>query len=156
VDDKVFVYLQLRVGETVASRSKIREFAALGPLLPGFLQQAVVDGTRVAAASAEPGAPALEYVDANTDEVLIRFQLDGDRGQQVVEGCIPPAYQARMLDPEVSALSVARFTRAAEESLSPEEQAEVQERLQEQPDLLEAIRLAMDPAGRFRLELPLP
>ena len=38
--------------------------------------------------------------------------------------------------------------------LRPE--AEVQERLQEQPDLLEAIRLAMDPAGRFRLELPLP
>ena len=75
--EKVFVYLRLRYGETVLSRSKIREFGALGPLLPQFLRKTVEDGVVLPEVAADDATrPVLDYVDANTERVLISFRLD--------------------------------------------------------------------------------
>jgi hypothetical protein len=155
VDDKVFIYLRLRLGETVLSRSKIREFGGLGSLLPQFLRQTVAKGVELPA-TFEGERPVLDYVDANTERVLISFHLDPTNRVQIVEGCIPPAYQGRMLDPEATSFSLRRFVVTAHEELTTADQDEITKRLAgSQIDLLEQIRQTMDDEGNFVVEVPL-
>jgi hypothetical protein len=147
VDNKVFVYLRLRIGETTLSQSKIREFGALGSLLPQFLKQTVERGIQIPQAI-EESRPVLDYVDANTDDVLISFRLDPVARVQVIEGRIPPAHQGRMLDPNASSFSFRRFMASA----VPEGQP-----LPQMPrvDLLQRIRETIDEDGYFLVQLPI-
>lgn len=156
MDDKVFIYLRLRLGDTALSRSKIREFGGLGSLLPQFLRQTVAQGVELPSNFNDDQRPVLDYVDANTERVLISFHLDPVNRVQIVEGCIPPAYQERMLDPEATSFSLRRFVATAHEELSTAEQDEVTRRLAgSQIDLLEQIRQTMDDEGNFVVEVPL-
>ena len=155
MDDKVFVYLRLCLGETVLSRSKIREFGGLGSLLPQFLRQTAARGVELPA-SFEDAPPVLEYVDANTERVLISFSLDPVNNIQIIQGCIPPPYQQRMLDPHASSFSLTRFVAAAHEELTSAEKDDVIRRLAgSQINLLEAIRQTMDEEGNFLVQVPL-
>ncbi len=147
MDNKVFVYLRLRIGETTLSQSKIREFGALGTLLPQFLRQTVEQGIRIPQVL-EESRPVLDYVDANTDDVLISFRLDPVARVQVIEGRIPPAYQSRMLDPNASSFSFRRFMANAVPEGQPMPRVP-------RVDLLQRIREAIDGEGYFLVQLPI-
>lgn len=158
--DKVFVYLRLMLGETELTRSKIREIAGLGTLLAQFLHRTLAEGVDPPpeADPADPQVPALDYVDANTEEVLIRCRVDPDEQVQVMEGRIPPPYQGRMLSPAATQVS-RRFSEAEEEgeSSGDKERRALSVRLAEsQISHLGRIRESLDGEGRFRLAVPLP
>lgn len=156
MEDKVFVYLRLRRGETEISRTKIREVAGLGSLLAEFFREAIQTGIHLSPAGGPDATPVMEYVDANTERVLVRVGIDPARRVQVIEGCIPPSYQSRMLDPDAASYSVDRLREKATEDLPPEERNEIDQRLEgPQADLLAQIREAMDAEGNFRIQLPL-
>lgn len=158
MDEKVFLYLQLSIGDTSLVRSKIREFAGLGSLLAQFLNRTLRDGVELPP-ELEGGSevPSLDYVDANTDEVLIRFRVDPIEREQVIEGKIPPLYQERMLDPEATATSLERFSAAAAaEGMNEDHREALSARLaRSQIGVLGAIRDSIDAEGRFRVRVPL-
>jgi hypothetical protein len=159
VDNSVFIYLRLTIGETLLARSKIREFAGLGSLLAQFLHRTLRDGVDLPPELEERSdVPALDYVDANTGETLIRFCVDPVQHVQVVEGRIPPTYQSRMLDPDTTAISLAGFqAAAAAEGMEEEQQRALSARLaRSQIGVLEQIRETIDEEGRFRVQVPLP
>ena len=147
--------MRLRIDDTVLSKSKIREFAALASLLPQFLRQTVERGVELPH-DAE-GRPVLEYVCANTDQVLIGFRIDPSAQVQVIEGCIPPAYQGRMLDPQASTFSLSKLMATAiPEGLPADRRDELAKHLaNRRTDLLQEIRRAIDPDGFFELRLPI-
>ena len=156
MDDKVFIYLRLRLDEAVLARSKIREFAGLGSLLAQFLRQTVEDGVELPEGAPAQGVQVLDYVDANTDRNLISFRVDPVAQVQVIEGCIPPLYQPRMLDPDASAFSWHRFVdRAAPELTEERKEALSQHLSRSQNDLIERIRATIDDEGRFEVRVPL-
>lgn len=156
--EKVFIFLRLRLGEALLARSKIREFAGLGSLLAEFLKGTLTRGVELPA-SYDPSlgeVPVLEYVDANTDEVLIGFRVDPRQNQQIIAGRIPPSYQPRMLDPDQTTTSINRFAERAGEDLPPERRLELSSRLvRSQIHLLERIRNVIDDEGNFEVRVPL-
>lgn len=154
-DDGIFIYLRLQSGDQELKRSKIREFAGLGSLLADFRRELVGSGEALPGLRA--GAlPALQYVDADSDEVLISFQVDPAAGEQRIHGRIPAAYRARMLDPDQAAFSTDRFVaRAAPELSEPEQAAYAQRLARAGTDVMDRIRAVIDTDGRFELSLPL-
>lgn len=159
MDDKVFIYLRLRVGDHVLTRSKIRELAGLGSLLAQFLRKTLeqeVELPAEVAAANDQVVPTLDYVDANTEQNLISIRVDPEQREQVIEGCIPPGYQERMLDPESTAFSLTRFVDGAASDMPPERREELTRRLsRSQTNLLDRIRETIDAEGRFEVRVPL-
>jgi len=159
MDDKVFIYLRLRVGDHVLTRSKIRELAGLGNLLAQFLRQTLeqeVELPEDVAAAHDNVVPTLDYVDANTEQNLISIRVDPVEREQVIEGCIPPVYQGRMLDPESTAFSLTRFVDGAAADMPPERREEIARRLaRSQHNLLDRIRETIDGEGRFEVRVPI-
>lgn len=157
MDDRVFIYVRLRLGEHVLARTKIRELAGLGSLLADFLRSTMSEGVDLSKVDAPPDeGPVMEYVDAGTEAVLIAFRVDLARREQVVAGQIPAAYRRRMLDPQVSSFSSDRFVERAAPGLTPEKKEELAHWLvRGRFDLLGRIRDAMDADGRFEVHLPL-
>lgn len=156
-EERVFIYVRLRLGDRVLARTKIREFGGLGTLLADFLRVLSGDGLDLEGVEHRPGVlPIMEYVDAGTDATLIAFRLDTERQEQVIDGRIPPAYRRRMLDPKASSFSSAGFVERAAPDLPVERKEELARRLVESRfDLLARIREAMDAEGRFEVHLPL-
>jgi hypothetical protein len=155
VDEKVFIYLRLVLGTETLATSKIRELAGLGSLLAQFLHRTLQQGVELPPEAGEDQVPALDYVDANTEEVLIRFRADPEAQVQVIEGRIPPPYQARMLDPATSQISLQSFSRKVAEDVSDQKRRELSERLaRAQINVLEQIRENMDDEGRFEVRVP--
>lgn len=158
-DERIFIYLRLRLGEHVLARTKIREFGGLHTLLADFLRAAITDGLDVSKVDlSRGGTPVMEYVDAAGDSVLMTFRVDLARQEHVVEGTIPARYRQRMLDPAVSACSPQRFVERA----MPDQPLERKEALASWVgrsatglDLLARIRDVIDADGRFRVQLPL-
>jgi hypothetical protein len=158
VHDKVFIYLRLITEDGVLTRSKIREFAGLGTLLADFLRSSLGQGLGVQTGQdgEVTALPTLEYVDSNTDETLISFRVDLKAGEQVVTGCIPPAYHDRMLDPNASSVSTSLFLERAAPDLPDEERDDLALRLSNsRMNLLDRIREGMDAEGRFEIHMPI-
>lgn len=154
VNEKVFIYLRLVLGSETIAQSKIRELAGLGSLLAQFLHRTLEQGVELPESAADQ-VPALDYVDANTEEVLIRFRADPIRQVQVIEGRIPPPYQARMLDPSTSQVSLQSFAQRVAEDAPDQKRRELSERLaRAQISVLDRIRDAMDDEGRFEVRVP--
>ena len=90
---KIFIYLRFGDSKKTFLKSQIREFAALRKLLPVFIQsiwekfgyQFLNFGN-------------LEYIDSNTEIVLISFSKDFIKQQFIISGIIPEEYQSKMLD----------------------------------------------------------
>lgn len=156
-EERVFIYVRLRLGGRVLARSKIREFGGLGGLLADFLRTLGTDGVDLEGVEVAPGTlPVMEYADAGSDETLIAFKVDPAKQEQVVEGRIPAAYRRRMLDPGASSFSSDRFVERAAPELSQERKDELARWLvASRFDLLARIREAMDETGRFEVHLPL-
>jgi hypothetical protein len=160
MDDKIFVYLQLRVGDRVVSRTKIREFAGLGSLMAEMLRKTAGTGIEIEMPHDESAqgesTPVLEYVDANTERILIGYRVDPVRRVQVIEGCIPPAYQHRMLNPDSASVSLDRFTECATEGLSEAQRSDLTDSLAgSQVNIIERIREVIDSEGNFLVHVPL-
>ncbi len=158
MDDKVFVYLQLRVGDRVISRTKIREFAGLGSLMAEMLRETAGRGLELPHDESARGEsmPVMEYVDANTERILICFRADPARRVQVIEGCIPPAYHHRMLNPDSASLSLDQFTERATEGLSEAQRSDLTDSLaRSQVNMIERIREVIDSEGNFLVHVPM-
>ncbi len=154
VNEKVFIYLRLVLGSETIAQSKIRELAGLGSLLAQFLHRTLEQGVELPESAADQ-VPALDYVDANTEEVLIRFRADATRQVQVIEGRIPPSYQERMLDPSTSQVSLQHFAQTVADDAPDQKRRELSERLaRAQISVLDRIRDAMDDDGRFEVRVP--
>lgn len=154
MDERVFLYLRLRVGATVLSRSKICEFAALGRHMARFLNETLSSGIELPPGT-EDAPPVLEYVDANTERVLIAFRTDLDSRVQVIEGCIPPAKQTRLLDPDQTSFAMGTFVEEAKDGLPLEQRSQLDERFAHSyHDVLARIRESMDDEGHFEVRIP--
>jgi hypothetical protein len=156
-DERVFIYVRLRFGGRIVARTKIREFGGLGTLLADFLRALSAETLDLEGLEAGPGAaPVMEYVCANSERTLIAFRIDSARGEQVVEGQLPPEYRRRMLDPRASSFSSSRFVERAAPDL-PAERKEALARwlVGSRFDLLGQIRESMDESGRFEVHIPL-
>jgi len=155
-DDRIFVYLRVRSGERVLSRSKVRELRALGGLLAEFMADSVIAG---APQDLEPGAEVrVEYVDASNGEPLVGFEADRDRGELVVSGRIPDRYRARMLGQGADGTSISReeFERRAGAKLGEEAAHELaDEAFRSKVDLMALIERAIDATGMFVVRLPM-
>ncbi len=158
MDDKVFVYLQLRVGDRVISRTKTREFAGLGSLMAEMFRETAGGGLELPLDDSTQGesTPVMEYVDANTERILISFRADPARRLQVIEGCIPPAYQHRMLNSDCASVSLDQFTERATEGLSEAQRSDLADSLaHSHVNMIERISKVMDDEGNFLIEIPM-
>lgn len=126
-DDKIFIYLRLRDDKDTLLKSKIREFAGLGKLLTDFTKEII---ERFGLQILKVGS--LEYVDSNTDLVLVSFKKDMVRQKLIISGLIPKEYQARMLNEEEAGLkfSFQEFVDKISPQLDPLSKAVVHQRLQ--------------------------
>jgi hypothetical protein len=156
-DERVFIYVRLRLGPTVLARTKIREFGGLGTLLADFLRSIAAGVDLDGVPPPEPGVvPVMEYVDAGSDRALMSFRVDPKKQAQIVEGMIPAPYRRRMLDPKASSFSSSSFVERAAPDMTPERKEALAKFLVDSRfDLLAKIRESMDEAGRFEVELPL-
>lgn len=154
-EERVFIYVRLRLGEHVLARSKIREFGALGGLLADFLRTLGTDGVDLDGVEVEPGAlPIMEYAEAGSDRTLIAFKVDPERQEQVVEGCIPRPYRRRMLDPKASSFSSDRFVERAAPDLPQERKDELARWLV--ASRFDLLTPAADPVAQRRPDRPGP
>ncbi len=158
-DERLFLYLRVRIGRRIVSRSKTGEFAALGSILAQMVRDSVRSGVDLASAriAAPDEVPRLEYVDASNDTVLVSIHEDGPRRMQVIAGRFEPCHRKRLLDDGDSTVLSERFLGQASDGLTEEQREEVAHRLRAPRDgVLEAIRSAIGKDGRFRVEVPLP
>jgi hypothetical protein len=157
VNERIFVYLRVRADEQVLAKSKVRELRALGNLLADFL----VEGSLGAMDHPPPpgASVAVEYVDAATDQPLVRFHADPETREFVVSGLIPAVYRDRMLGRGPAGVSVDRgqFERRAQGRLGDEGARELADRVFEkrEVDLLGLIAKAIDAEGRFSVRVPM-
>jgi hypothetical protein len=154
VDDRVFIHVQLRKGDRVVLRSKVREFAALAKSMATLLKE-VLDARMEAADTVEASGPVvLECVDANTEQVLVRFRTEEAERVQVIEGCFPLAYQKRLLDPGEASVSASKWMNDVGE-LDEDQTRDLAARIERAPsNLIDLIRKNMDQEGRFVVRIP--
>ena len=150
-DDKIFIYLQLQDEKETLLKSRIREFAALGKLLADFIRECweVFEQPLLKIGR-------LEYVDANTDMVLISFRYDIIRCRLIISGLIPPKYQKRMLDPDEARLKLSNneFIQRIASNLTPMQKAALQQHIQYPPyNVLSLIKANIDENGEYYITL---
>ena len=152
METRIFIYIRLCRGEEILARTKIREYGALGSLLADFLRQVRDNDLEL-----PPGPPpALQYVDANTGETLISFRVDVQRAEQVIQGRIPAAYRARMLDPQESSCSTGDLIERGAPDLPEREKRALAELLASpRSNVLKLIRGAIDADGLFEVRVPI-
>jgi hypothetical protein len=141
VEPRIFIYLRLSCEGEVLVKSKIREFRALGSLLADMMGLVVKKGIH---GREKLSAAVFEYVDANTDKVLLR--LRSDNSGLVVSGHIPRDYQKRMLSPENHhAIGMENFIQRAGRELDEIEKQKLSHMAtQQHHSLLEMIRKNID------------
>lgn len=149
-DNKIFIYVRLRDDKEVLYKSRIREFAAIGKILADFMKEVLARFGMQSLKSAH-----LEYVDANTDMVLISFRRDVIRQQYIVSGLIPTEYRSRMLSEEETKLKMpaTEFVDKIATDLDPLQKPLLYEKLQHSVDILKLIRQNIHANGEFYLIL---
>ncbi len=153
--ERIFVYLRVKTGDEVVSRSKVRELRALGALLAELMADT--------AAGAVPGILdpdaeiRVEYVDASTDEALVGFSADREREELVVSGKIPPRYRSRMLGPNAEpGITREELERRAAAKLGEEAARELADGVfRSELDLMGLIERAIDGDGKFLVRVPM-
>ena len=128
-------------------KSKIREFAALGKLLAEFTRD-IIDrfGLHILRIG------SLEYVDSNTDIVLVSFRKDIVRQQTIISGLIPKKYQKRMLERDEARIKFSpnEFVDKISATLDPVQKAIVQQRIQSPTNnILALIKENINENGEF-------
>ncbi|HON44815.1 MAG TPA: hypothetical protein PLR86_05695, partial [Planctomycetota bacterium] len=91
-ENKIFIYLRLRDNDKIIFTSRIREFAALGKLLVEFIRELCKYFSLDILSMG-----TLEYVEANSDIILISFTQNKTYQKIIISGLIPLEYQSRML-----------------------------------------------------------
>ena len=91
-ENKIFIYLRLRDNDKIIFTSRIREFAALGRLLVEFIRELCKYFSLDILSMG-----TLEYVEANSDIILISFTQNKTYQKIIISGLIPLEYQSRML-----------------------------------------------------------
>ncbi len=149
-DDKVFIYLRLRDDKETLLKSRIREFAAVGKLLADFMKEV---WKRFGLQVLKVGN--LEYVDANTDIVLVSFKRDPVRQQIIISGLIPKDHYDRMLNEKNARIKVpiAEFLEKISPNLDPLQRAIIEQRLQRPTNIISLIRQNINENGEFYITL---
>lgn len=154
-EERIFVYLRVREGEAVVSRSKVRELRALGGLLAELMADSVLGAVP---REVEPGEVRVEYVDASTDEPLVGFEADRERGELLVSGRIPERYRARMLGRSDDGAAITReeLERRLAARLGEGTARELaDDAFRSNVDLLAMIERAIDESGKFVVRVPM-
>ena len=152
-DDKIFIYLRLRDDKKTLLKSRIREFAAIGKLLGDFIKEVSQKfGFRIL------NAGNLEYVDANSDLVLIAYKRDVVLQRIIINGFIPAHYQERMLDEHATKVkfSGVEFIDSITFGLDPLQKSVLKQHIQHPPvNILALIKENIDKNGEFYIILNL-
>lgn len=150
-DKKIFIYLRLRDEKKILGKSRIREFAGISKLLMDFIkeiwQKYGLDTLKLG---------SLEYVDANSDMILISFREDIVRQQMIISGLLPKHYQARMLSEEEAKIKItpAEFAERMTSELDSGSQNAIKKRLEKPiPNVLSLIRENINENGEFYIAL---
>lgn len=151
-DNRIFIYLRLRDEKRTLLKSRIREFAALSKLTVEFLKEI---WHRLGYDTLK--ACALEYMDANSDMILISIRQDLVRRQLIISGLIPSVFQERMLsnwDAGVK-FDVQNFLREVASIVGPAQDFLIRERICHTTagSLLWLIRDQIQDTGEFYIEV---
>jgi hypothetical protein len=150
-DEKIFVYLRLRDDKETLLKSKIREFTGIGKLLVEFLKDVLEQfGLQILKLG------SLEYVESNTDLVLVSFKKDVIRQKLIISGLIPKDYQARMLDSEETRLKISteEFLEKISENLDPASRDTIEQKLRRPAFAIRSmIRDSINENGEFYIAL---
>lgn len=153
-DEKIFVYLRLRDDKETLLKSKIREFTGIGKLLSEFLKDVFQQfGLQILRLG------SIEYVESNTDLVLVSFKKDVIRQKIIVSGLIPEEYQARMLDAEETRLKIPteEFLEKISENLDPDSRTMIEKKFRQPSfDIRSMIRESINENGEFYIALDSP
>jgi len=150
-DNKIFIYLRLRDDKKILGKSRIREFTGITKLLGDFIQEIWekfgLETLKMA---------TLEYMDANSDMVLISFRQDIVKQQMIISGLIPKEYQTRMLNEEEVKLKVPleEFFQKNISGMAPKYSAILKKRLEtSMPNILSLIKKNINETGEFYIAL---
>lgn len=150
-DEKIFIYLRLRDDKKIMLRSRIRELAAMGKLLSDFMKEIWERyGLEILRAG------SLEYVDANSDLVLISYREDIIRQSIIISGVIPKEYQKRMLDENEAKVkfSIEEFVERTTSNLERSQKETVKRRMSNPSvNILRLIKHHIDLNGEFYFTL---
>lgn len=154
LDNQIFIYLRLRDEKHTLLKSRIREFAALSKLTVDFLKEI---WHRLGYDTLK--ACALEYMDANTDMILVSIKQDLVRRQLIIAGLIPQAYQERMLSTWDASVrfDVQNFLREVASIVGPAQDFLIRERICHTTagSLLRLISDHITDSGEFYIEVVL-
>ncbi len=153
-DEKIFIYLRLQDEQDTLLKSRIREFTALGKLLAEFIRDCWETFGQSLLKTGK-----LEYVDSNTDIVLMSFRYDIIRCKLIISGLIPQKYHSRMLDEEETQLKFSSqdFINLVSSNLTPAQKAELQKQIQQLPyNVLSLIKENIKENGEYYITLDLP
>jgi hypothetical protein len=126
-DKKIFIYLRLRDEKEIVCKSKIREFAGLSKLMMEFTRDVIERfGLEILRAG------VMEYVDANTELILLSFKQDMIQQKIILSGLIPKEYQSRMLNLEEVSVRISKqeIANKISENLDPTLKAIIFQRIQ--------------------------
>ncbi len=151
VDNKIFIYLRLRDDKKILGKTRIREFAGITKLLADFIQEIWekfgLETLKIA---------TLEYMDANSDMVLISFRHDIVKQQMIIAGLIPKEYQSRMLNEEEVKLKVPleEFLQKNIDGVTSKHSAVLKKRMEQSiPNILSLIKKNINENGEFYIAL---
>lgn len=149
-DNKIFIYLRLRDDKETLLKSKIREFAGIGKLLADFMKDIL---ERFGLQILKVGS--LEYVDSNTDIVLVSFKKDVIRQKIIISGLIPKEYRARMLNEEEVSIKfpLPEFVERISPKLDPLSRAIIHQRIQKPYNIFSVIKENINENGEFYIML---
>lgn len=148
-EDRVFLYLRMVADGQAIARTKVRELAGL----PGALADLAGSMLRGEVDVPAGALPRIEYVDNDTEQVLIAMYVD--EGDQVIEGQIPARARKRMLDEETR-IDVDRFEERAARGLDHAQRAQLDQSLSRQRhDIRTLIREHIRDDGSFYIRVPL-
>ncbi|MBI4612218.1 MAG: hypothetical protein HY720_01275 [Planctomycetes bacterium] len=150
-EERVFVYIRLTAAGREFARSKVRELAGLPSALADMM------GTLFRERDSLPReGTRFEFVEADSEKILISLSADSGRREYVIAGRIPNHCRKRVLDDPPHVNLELFETRAARE-LDESSKGDLHELLRHpRLDILALIRSHIREDGSFEIRLPIP
>lgn len=150
-EERVFVYVRLTAGGREFARSKVRELAGL----PGALADMMGTLFRERGSLPREGT-RFEFIEADSEKILISLSTDAGRKEYVIAGRIPDRCRKRVLE-EPPEVNLAHFEERAARELDDSSRDDLHELLRHpRLDILALIRSHIREDGSFEIRLPIP
>ncbi len=151
-ENQIFLYLRLRDEKRTLVKSRIREFLAISKTTVQFLKEVWKKYGYDTLKNCY-----LEYVEANSELILLSIRKDLVKSQWILSGLIPKEYQKRMLNEEFARIkfTVRDFLSQVSSIIGPDRDFFIRQRII-QPNLgtmISLIRENIQESGEFYIEI---